>query len=72
MKVILIRIGKFWVIRRTIEVKPGYGRNYLIPQELLSWRLGRFKRIRHRLQHLEKLREGKIDLHLNKRRNLNT
>jgi len=47
----------------TIEVKPGYGRNYLIPQGVALLATGKAsKEWRHRLQHLEKLREGKIKL----------
>ena len=49
----------------TIEVKPGYGRNYLIPQGVALLATGKAsKELRHRLQHLEKLREGKIALAL--------
>ncbi|MBC8258985.1 MAG: 50S ribosomal protein L9 [SAR324 cluster bacterium] len=45
----------------TIEVKPGYGRNYLLPQGMALLATGKVsKELRHRLQHLEKLREGKI------------
>jgi len=49
----------------TIEVKPGYGRNYLIPQGVALLATGKAsKELRHRLQHLEKLREGEIALAL--------
>ena len=49
----------------TIDVKPGYGRNYLIPQGVALLATGKAsKELRHRLQHLEKLREGKIALAL--------
>ena len=45
----------------TIEVKPGYGRNYLIPQGVALLATGKAsKELLHRHQHLEKLREGKI------------
>jgi len=49
----------------TIEVKPGYGRNYLIPHGVALLATGKASKVlRHRLQHLEKLREGKIALAL--------
>ena len=49
----------------TIEVKPGYGRNYLIPQGVALLATGKAsKELLHRHQHLEKLREGKIALAL--------
>jgi len=49
----------------TIEVKPGYGRNYLIPQGVALLATGKAsKELRHRLQYLEKLREGEIALAL--------
>jgi len=49
----------------TIDVKPGYGRNYLIPQGVALLATGKAsKELRHRLKHLEKLREGKIALAL--------
>jgi len=49
----------------TIEVKAGYGRNYLIPKGVALLATGKAsKELRHRLQHLEKLREGKIALAL--------
>ena len=45
----------------TIEVKAGYGRNYLVPQGMALLATGRAsKELRHRLQYLEKLRAGKI------------
>jgi len=47
----------------TIEVKPGYGRNYLIPKGVALLARGKAsKELRHRLQHLEKMREGEISL----------
>ena len=47
----------------TIEVKAGYGRNYLLPQGRALLATGKAsKELRHRLQHLEKLRAGKITL----------
>jgi len=49
----------------TIEVKPGYGRNYLIPQGVALLATGKAsKELRHRLQYLEKMREGEIALAL--------
>ena len=51
----------------TVEVKPGYGRNYLIPHGGGLLATGKAsKELLHRLQHLEKLREGKIALALEK------
>ena len=42
----------------TIEVKAGYGRNYLLPQGKALLATGKAsKELRHRLQYLEKLRE---------------
>ena len=47
----------------TIDVKPGYGRNYLIPQGVALLARGKAsKELRHRLQYLEKMREGEIAL----------
>jgi len=49
----------------TIEVKAGYGRNFLIPQGVALLATGKAsKELRHRLQHLEKMRESKIALAL--------
>ena len=46
-----------------LEVKAGYGRNYLLPQGKALLATGKAsKELRHRLQYLEKLREGKIAL----------
>ena len=66
MKVILTQdVGNLGLLGDTIEVKPGYGRNYLIPQGVALLATGKAsKELRHRLQHLEKLREGKIALAL--------
>jgi len=45
----------------TVDVKPGYGRNYLLPQGIALLATGKVsKELRHRLQHIEKLRAGKI------------
>ena len=47
----------------TIDVKSGYGRNYLLPKGIALLATGRVsKELQHRLQHLNKLREGKIEL----------
>ena len=66
MKVILTQdVENLGLLGDTIEVKPGYGRNYLIPQGVALLTTGKAsKELRHRLQHLEKLREGKIALAL--------
>jgi len=57
----------------TIEVKPGYGRNYLIPQGVALLAKGKAsKELRHRLKHLEKLREGEIALALEQAEKLKT
>ena len=66
MKVILTQdVENLGLLGDTIEVKPGYGRNYLIPQGVALLATGKAsKELRHRLQHLEKLREGKIALAL--------
>ena len=66
MKVILTQdVENLGLLGDTIEVKPGYGRNYLIPRGVALLATGKAsKELRHRLQHLEKLREGKIALAL--------
>ena len=66
MKIILTQdVENLGSLGDTIEVKPGYGRNYLIPQGVALLASGKAsKELRHRLQHLEKLREGKIALAL--------
>ena len=46
-----------------IDVKSGYGRNYLLPKGIALLASGRVsKELQHRIQHLNKLREGKIEL----------
>ena len=46
-----------------IDVKSGYGRNYLLPKGIALLATGRVsKELQHRIQHLNKLREGKIEL----------
>ena len=66
MKIILTQdVENLGSLGDTIEVKPGYGRNYLIPQGVALLATGKTsKELRHRLQHLEKLREGEIALAL--------
>jgi len=47
----------------TIDVKSGYGRNYLLPKGIALLTTGRVsKELQHRIQHLNKLRVGKIEL----------
>ena len=66
MKIILTQdVENLGSLGDTIEVKPGYGRNYLIPQGVALLATGKAsKELLHRHQHLEKLREGKIALAL--------
>ena len=66
MKIILTQdVENLGSLGDTIEVKPGYGRNYLIPQGIALLATGKAsKELLHRHQHLEKLREGKIALAL--------
>ena len=66
MKIILTQdVENLGSLGDTIEVKPGYGRNYLIPQGVALLATGKSsKELQHRLQHIEKLREGKIELAL--------
>ena len=66
MKIILTQdVENLGSLGDTIEVKSGYGRNYLIPQGVALLATGKAsKELRHRLKHLEKLREGEIALAL--------
>ena len=66
MKIILTQdVENLGSLGDTIDVTPGYGRNYLIPQGIALLAKGKAsKELRHRLQHLEKLREAKIALAL--------
>ena len=66
MKIILTQdVENLGSLGDTIDVKPGYGRNYLIPQGVALLATGKAsKELLHRHQHLEKLREGKIALAL--------
>lgn len=44
-----------------VEVKPGYGRNYLVPRGMaLLANSKKSKELQHRVQYLQKLREGEI------------
>ncbi len=66
MKIILTQdVENLGSLGDTIDVKPGYGRNYLIPQGVALLARGKAsKELRHRLQYLEKMREGEIALAL--------
>ena len=47
----------------TVQVKSGYGRNFLIPKGMAILAKGKeSKEMRHRIEYIEKLREGKIKL----------
>ena len=64
MKLILIEdVTNLGSLGDIIEVKSGYARNYLLPKGMALLATGKdSKELRHRLQHLEKLRAGKIAL----------
>ena len=64
MKLILTEdVPNLGTLGDTIEVKAGYARNYLLPNGMALLAKGKSaKELRHRLQHLEKLRAGKISL----------
>ena len=66
MKIILTQdVENLGSLGDTVDVKPGYGRNFLIPQGVALLATGKAsKELRHRLKHLEKLREGEIALAL--------
>ena len=66
MKIILTQdVGNLGSLGDTVDVKPGYGRNFLIPQGVALLATGKAsKELRHRLKHLAKLREGEIALAL--------
>ena len=66
MKIILTQdVENLGSLGDTVDVKPGYGRNYLIPQGVALLATGKAsKELRHRLKHLEKLREGEIAIAL--------
>ncbi len=64
MEIILIKdVPNLGSLGDTVQVKPGYGRNYLIPKGMALLAKGKeSKELRHRLEYLKKLREGKIEL----------
>ena len=64
MKLILIEdVTNLGSLGDIIEVKAGYARNHLLPKGMALLATGKdSKELRHRLQHLEKLRAGKIAL----------
>ena len=66
MKIILTQdVENLGSLGDTVDVKPGYGRNYLIPQGVALLATGKAsKELRHRIKHLAKLREGEIALAL--------
>ena len=66
MKIILTQdVENLGSLGDTIEVKSGYGRNYLIPKGVALMATGKAsKELRHRVQRFEKLREGEIALAL--------
>ena len=66
MKIILTQnVENLGSLGDTVDVKPGYGRNYLIPQGVALLATGKAsKELRHRLKHLAKLREGEIAIAL--------
>ena len=66
MKIILIQdVENLGSLGDTIDVKTGYGRNYLIPQGVALLATGKAsKELRHRLQYIETMREGEIALAL--------
>ncbi len=74
MKIILTQnVENLGSLGDTIDVKPGYGRNYLIPQGVALLATGKAsKELRHRLQHLKKLREGEIGIALEQAEKLKT
>ncbi len=46
----------------TVTVKSGFGRNFLIPKGMALLAKGKeSKELRHRLEYIKKLREGKIE-----------
>ena len=62
MKLILTQdVSNLGVIGDTIDVKPGYGRNYLLPQGMALLASGKkSKELKHRLQYLKKLRADAV------------
>ena len=72
MKVILTQdVENLGLLGDTIEVKPGYGRNYLIPHGVALLATGKAsKELRHVFNTLKNCVKEKLHLHLNKPRNL--
>ena len=62
MEVILTKdVPNLGSLGDTVQVKSGYGRNFLIPQGMALLAKGKAsKELRHRLQYIKKLRDGKI------------
>ena len=62
MKLILTQdVSNLGLIGDTVEVKPGYGRNYLLPQGMaLLASSKQSKELKHRLQYLKKLRADAV------------
>ena len=60
MKLILIEdVTNLGSLGDIIDVKAGFARNYLLPKGMALLATGKTsKELRHRLQHLEKLRAG--------------
>lgn len=64
MELILIKdVPNLGSLGDTVQVKSGYGRNYLVPKGMALLSKGKeSKELRHRLDYLKKLRQDKIDL----------
>lgn len=62
VKIILTKdVENLGVVGDTVQVKPGYARNYLIPQGMaLPVSSRQSSELEHRLVHLEKIRKGAI------------
>ena len=64
MELILIEdVPNLGSLGDTVQVKSGYGRNFLIPKGKALLAKGKeSKELSHRLEYIKKLREGKIEL----------
>ena len=64
MELILIEdVPNLGSLGDTVQVKSGYGRNFLIPKGMALLAKGKeSKELRHRLEYIKKLRDGKIEL----------
>ena len=64
MELILVQdVPNLGSLGDTVQVKSGYGRNYLIPKGMALLAKGKeSKQLRHRMEYIKKLREGKIEL----------